>query len=766
MLSQVLKRYPQAAFFAIWIGCAAAGFGLPKAFAVVDFVEKWLADLRLTAIGEAMPQRDDIVLFTITEDTLAQYPYRFPLDRGMLADAVSRLDAAGAKAIGIDVLFDQATEPAKDRYLAETVARSTVPVIVGWASEAEELTPQQRKYLAEYLPEAIHAPSNLSKDARDGTVRWIYPGTQTETGYRPGFAPALARAAGVDPSRESESLYFRRGADDSLQPFRKFPLHMLPHLPAAWFKGKIVLIGADLPNEDRHRTPFASMVGNDRGSVPGVVVHAFALAQMLDGATLTATPVPFDVILMLVAAGAGVLIALLQAGVLVKIGAVLIAMATIWGGGFALFAFGGPLAPLFGPSVALAAAISLSAGHIAQLYKQKKQFAEAMVQRRNQSIQKMVENSFDGIVVTSSEGAILSTNGSADRILGWNEGEAVGLPIGEYVPGIEAAAARFLELDLSQREGGSLAVEPLEMDCTRRDGTAFAMEVIVYTARISFEKSAVVTVGGERVSYIYSFRDVTARREEKEARERALREAETASRAKTEFLANMSHELRTPLNAIIGFSELMKMQPFGPLGSPQYLDYIVDIHNSGSHLIEVVNDILDMSKIEAGELKPNEAVFAFDRVIDSATRMVADRAYKSEVVIEQDIAPNLPCLLADERMIKQILLNLLSNAVKFTPAEGRVMLSARADATGFTFSVSDTGIGIPADKLDIVMLPFGQADMTLHREYEGTGLGLPLVKGMTELHGGTFELASVEGEGTTATVWLPQDRIVPERKTA
>ncbi|CAN0564583.1 unnamed protein product, partial [Laminaria digitata] len=278
-----------------------------------------------------------------------------------------------------------------------------------------------------------------------------------------------------------------------------------------------------------------------------------------------------------------------------------------------------------------------------------------------------------------------------------------------------------------------------EIGCTRTDGSPFTMELVVYTAPVS-NLSGTATVAGERVSYIYSFRDITVRRMAEEAREEARHAAEAANRAKTEFLANMSHELRTPLNAIIGFSELMRTEALGPLGSPQYLEYMNDINGSGQHLIQIINDILDMSKIEAGELSPNEDVFDFARAADTAIRLVSDRAQKGEISLVNSVPDDIPQLYADERMLKQILLNLLSNAVKFTPEGGMVELSAEANDVGYAFSVSDTGCGIPEDKMDVILQPFGQADMTLHRNYEGTGLGLPLVNAMTELHGGKLEI--------------------------
>lgn len=754
-------------YLVISVICAAGSLMSPRAFSVLEFIDNWLADLRLTSIAPAMDIHSDIVVFTITEDTLARYPYRFPLDRGMLADAVKRLDAAGVRAIGMDILFDQPTEASKDNGLAKAVAESRAPVVVGWASGEEGLTDTQVAYLRNYLPQAIHAPSNLVKAGGDGTVRWIYPGTQTPEGYRLAFAPALARAGGAETTDSMQDLYFRSGLDGSPAPFRIFPLHMLPNLPPQWFAGKIVLIGADLPNEDRHRTPFAALLGNDAGSLPGVVVHAFAIAQLIDGKTFDRRNLAVELAVAVAVAVSGVWLALLGIGLVTKLAMAVLGVGFIWGAGFALFYLTGIMTPVFTPSLAFLTAIGLSTALVAHHDRRKKNFAEAMVRRRNESLHKVVENSFDCIVITTSDGEIISANSSADRVMGWRQAEVIGSSITDHLPDAEELGAKFLDIDRKDRPPSDVDFQPLEAECLRADGTPFTMELVVYMAPVSFDSSGATASAGERISYVYSFRDISLRRQAEQAREEARQQAEAANRAKTEFLANMSHELRTPLNAIIGFSELMRTEALGPLGSPQYLEYMNDINGSGQHLIQIINDILDMSKIEAGELSPTEEVFDFVRAAETSLRLVADRAQKGEISLVNTVPADIPLICGDERMIKQILLNLLSNAVKFTPEGGMVELSAENNSLGLSFSVADTGCGIPPDKMEIILEPFGQADMTLQRNYEGTGLGLPLVKAMVELHGGELELFSREGKGTTATVRLPVGCVVErEQKIA
>ncbi|HXP77915.1 MAG TPA: HAMP domain-containing sensor histidine kinase [Stellaceae bacterium] len=239
---------------------------------------------------------------------------------------------------------------------------------------------------------------------------------------------------------------------------------------------------------------------------------------------------------------------------------------------------------------------------------------------------------------------------------------------------------------------------------------------------------------------------------------RAHADAEAASRAKSEFLANMSHELRTPLNAIIGFAEVIERETFGPTGQ-RYREYAGDIHGSGRHLLQVINDILDLAKVEAGQMLLHEARLDPALVMQGCVRLIKPRASKSNVRINTAFDPNLPVLLADEARLRQIGLNLLSNAVKFTKAGGRVSISTGLDRNGgIVIAVTDTGIGMTADEIAIALEPFQQVTSSLSRTNEGTGLGLPLTKTLVELHSGRLDIASVPGRGTTVTVTFPPSR--------
>jgi signal transduction histidine kinase len=256
------------------------------------------------------------------------------------------------------------------------------------------------------------------------------------------------------------------------------------------------------------------------------------------------------------------------------------------------------------------------------------------------------------------------------------------------------------------------------------------------------------------------------RKRSEEERKMALVLAEAANRSKTSFLANMSHELRTPLNAILGFSEMMKREILGPVQPPKYRGYVDDIHHMGRHLLSLVNDILEMSKVEAGESQLSETEFGVRQPLEDSIRTVttAYRERSTTVVLDRQSA--LPNLWGDQRMFTQMVMNLLSNAIKYTPNRGRVQVTGvLAENGSFRLSVSDTGIGMTDKEILEAFEPFRRIDHALTSNFEGIGLGLPLTKAMIEMHGGKLEIASISNHGTTATLVFPADRVRgPERR--
>ncbi len=255
--------------------------------------------------------------------------------------------------------------------------------------------------------------------------------------------------------------------------------------------------------------------------------------------------------------------------------------------------------------------------------------------------------------------------------------------------------------------------------------------------------------------------DVTLLKCREEELVRATEQALHANRAKTEFLANMSHELRTPLNAIIGFSDVMLSELFGKLGSERYVDYVRDMRHSGQHLLNIINALLDIAKIEAGQMELAETSLTIETLVADCLPLVREKVAARGLDLSVAVPADLPAMNLDALRMRQVLLNLLSNAVKFTEPGGAVAVSAAPSADGgIVLSIADTGIGMTEEEVAVAMEPFRQVDNTLSRRYEGTGLGLPLARRLTELHGGTLEVVSARGRGTEIMVWLPPERVL------
>jgi len=354
----------------------------------------------------------------------------------------------------------------------------------------------------------------------------------------------------------------------------------------------------------------------------------------------------------------------------------------------------------------------------------------------------LADNAMDLITRHSSDGRIRFASPAALALFGRAPDELIGLAPAALVhpDDLKTIQSAFMEASYFARPATA------EVRLKRADGNFPWAEI---------RCRPVPKPNGEAADIVAVTRDIT----ERKAHERALIEArdlaEQASRAKSRFLANMSHELRTPLNAIIGFSEVMSHEMFGPLGAPRYLEYSRLVHESGSHLLELINGILDMSKIEAGKFELSEEVFDLAEVAEAAVRFVRLPAERIGVTLKTAIAPNARRIFADKRAIKQVLVNLLSNGVKFTPRGGEVRIGVERDAGGIEIAVSDSGVGISKKDLERLGKPFEQVEGEHVRAKEGTGLGLALVKALTAMHGGEAVLESTLGEGTVVRVRLP-----------
>ena len=363
--------------------------------------------------------------------------------------------------------------------------------------------------------------------------------------------------------------------------------------------------------------------------------------------------------------------------------------------------------------------------------------------------QTIVENAAGGIYQLGMDGRLVSANPALAHILGYETPN-------QLIDGLENMSAIYLDANDRNRYERELLdvgfIRGLETRIRRADGQ------VIW---VSENARAVKDANGEIAYFEGSIEDITQRKNAEMALREAKIQSDLSSRAKSEFLANMSHELRTPLNAIIGFSEIIKSEAMGPLGQPAYSEYAGEIYGSGQQLLSIINEILDISRIEAGERALNEGLVKLDQVAQSCLNMMVGKLDSRKLQLNNTIDEGIPTIVGEELSFKQILLNLLSNAVKFTPDGGQITLGYDYSGPGadLTISITDTGIGI--DEVDIprVFSAFGQLDNALDRTLSGTGLGLTLAKALIEMHGGKIELVSQKGVGTTVTLIIPARRV-------
>ncbi len=378
----------------------------------------------------------------------------------------------------------------------------------------------------------------------------------------------------------------------------------------------------------------------------------------------------------------------------------------------------------------------------------RKQAENALAEQRH-FLRAVIDNDPNWIFTTNQDGCITLANKAF--------AEACGMAVedleGQLYSTIGGKRDNMDQIAADDREmiEGSEEIRRTERKFVTRSGE----ERWIQFTRVRFAASN----GGIKILTVGT--DFTERNQAENALRHAKEQAEAASRSKTEFLANMSHELRTPLNAIIGFSEMIENGFLGPVGNHKYLEYARNIGQSGQHLLGIINDILEVSKIEAGSTDLQEQELNVDTTIDDVLLIIGPRAEEGELEIEIRIAKDVPVLRADERRLKQILLNLLSNAIKFTPAGGTIRVGASVDTKGgVRIRVADSGIGIAQRDIPRALERFGQLEHVMTREHPGTGLGLPLAAGLMEQHGGHLDLKSKEGVGTTVTVSFPAERSI------
>jgi PAS domain S-box-containing protein len=700
-------------------------------------IEHRLMDLRFSLVQR--PASGDLVVVEIDNASLAALGV-WPWPRELHAAAIDRLTAAGVRGIALDIDFSSASTPAADAALADALARAdhrvVLPIFKQYASLARpDSAVRYTAPLPMFGAQAPLASVNL-QPGEDGLIR-LYSLAEP---WADNLVPSMGAVLTAVERPRADDFYIDYGIDPATLPRISFADLLQGRFDASLLRGKLVIVGAaaielgDLATVPVHRV------------LPGVAVQALGYESIAqDRMILRTSPV--------ITWGVGVLLALAggarfgrwpwRRGLLV----VLIGSAGLIAGSIVLQA----AAPVSLDVVVWIAVLWVS--FIAALMRGTDALAVRIYRKgmallhRTAIMRAVLDDSFDGIVIADDRGRIEHVNAAAARMVGASADALLGRPV-----------AALFKAALS---GSATTDRPVSTALARADGAEVPVELVVSRSILRGGRHQFERRQAGRTIAIWTFRDITERRRAEEAQKEALQEAIATSRAKSEFIANMGHELRTPLNAIIGFSEMLKEQMLGPIGTPAYVSYAADIHASGTRLRDALNGILDIARIEGGRYQLDEEPIALAESIEAAIAAVAEAAQQKGTTIQCLLDGSLPTLRADARAVRQVLVSILSNAVKFTGDDGRVAITSEVENSGdCLLSIADNGIGMPQDQLERVMKPFQQADSSLARKYEGVGLGLSLASGLMQLHDGSLAIVSAPNAGTSVTLRFPASRVL------
>jgi PAS domain S-box-containing protein len=700
---------------------------------------------------------NSLVVVEIDPESLAKLP-GWPWSRSVHADVVRNLQAAGSRTIGFDVDFSSVSDADADGALRDALSTRPGDVVL-----PVFLQPESRGDASKGLRETAPHPYFLEHAAVAGVNLIVEPsgiarrgwyGTDTTEGYRSSFASSLA---GV-PANQAGSFYI----DFSIDPAQLARLSFADVATGTFdpraVSGRNVLVGATAVElGDEYSAPIY-------GLLPGVLLHALSYESLVQGRALLRVHPLFSLPLVVL------VLAFLRrprddwpwTRSVVPHAAAFLALLVIPAAVQAVV----PVSLDVGPVVA-AQVLCIGLTTLSELERRARQVIlhQREVARHQALIALVVRDSSDGIVITDELGKVVVFNNRAAELLGLKQSDWSGLPLSEVVPDFPVYAAHNEAQAQTVVAAERPSLQVSEYVPAGGDGTR-TLEIVVDTTTYRERGEAQRGATAQRKVVAYSLRDITARKHIEKSEREAKQAAIAASQAKSHLIAAMSHELRTPLNAIIGFAQLLREESFGPLGSDSYRAFSTDIQKCGEHLLSVVNDILQVAKLEAGDIRIETDEFELKALVDGCiAEFAADIAGGRKTVSVR--VPDQLVLNSDERLVRRALLQLLSNAVKFTREGDRIEVTASAsEIDGVQIEIFDTGVGVGREHIRRLTEAFYQADASLSRGHEGMGLGLYLVNKYVGLLAGDLTLESDKDSFFRARIDLPVTCLSQNRQAA
>lgn len=731
---------------AIFLGVGSLSLG-----GLLEPIDRALTDLRFRVLEREASQTLTVVkVDSPSLEALSGWPW----PREYHGALVDQLLAAGATQIAFTIEFSASSTPNSDAAFAAALERANgIVILPSFLREAIPGTPSSEQI--EIQPLDLFRQFTSQGNANIGTGQDSVGRSQLPSG---GIYPTsmAVQLAAVDRATFNGEYFIDFSIDTDTIPQISYADILTGNFDPADVDGKKIIVGATADElGDRHAVPNGKIL-------PGPILQALAYESLIQGRTIQESDWILTIsitLLLTIVFGWYFRAVRWQKAAVVGV----ISLAAIQFLALQVQA----IQPISLNTAAWMAVIILifASELIREIESQAVEIINERTVNTNRAvmINSVFEGSFEGIVVTDADCKIEFANASAAEILGLDGNQMTGTTLEGILP--KPGDPIFTDEPKSVQEGKDHITHhnaPVELELTSDDGRAVIIELILSESRLPDGNSGSRHEATTREINVYKLRDITQRKQTEKAIKEATIQALEANRAKSEFLANMSHELRTPLNAIIGFSEIIGSERLGPVGTQKYTEYAGDIAKSGHHLLAVINDILDISKVESGTYRLSEELFDLGQVLWTCQQIIVGTISNLPKEASCEIADDIPLIYADPRLIRQIALNLLSNAIKFTAPDGVVTMRAFLDDEGRpTIEIADNGIGIEEHIIPELTKPFYQVEGALARSHGGAGLGLALVASHVKMHNGTMEIQSSPGKGTKITIRLPKSRLRP-----